>query len=405
MKIRTRYNFILDGLTKKYIKNIWKALFFSTKDDLKELENWFVNECKKKNILLTNSGRSALYLLLKALKRKSINENVVMPGFSCIVVSNSIIAAGFQVKYVDIDTKTLSCSLADIHRQVDKNTAAIIVQHVFGFVDENIPTIRKLYPNIKIIEDCAHGLGGKFSDGSALGSKGDYAFYSFEQSKTITAWNGGLAALNCDTIFKRINIEAKKFKTESFIDDLLIFFRIWLNLKFLNYKNIFLGRIIFRILEKFFLFKPGMSKAEIRGNFETSKVRKMSFRKAKFLNIQLKSLNQNISHRRKLARLYEKYLNSSIKITKNSSILRYPFFVNDKDKTLLNAYKNGLDLGRWFSTPLHPALIANNKFYYVDGSCPKAESICKSIVNLPVSPKYNKQDVKNICKIFNDSLI
>jgi dTDP-4-amino-4,6-dideoxygalactose transaminase len=54
--------------------------------------------------------------------------------------------------------------------------------------------------DIKVIEDCAHAHGGKWA-GKGLGSLGDIGSFSFQQSKIMTAGEGGACITNDEHYF------------------------------------------------------------------------------------------------------------------------------------------------------------------------------------------------------------
>jgi len=122
-------------------------------------------------------GRVALYALLKAIGIHPGDE-VILPGFTCVVVPNAIIYLGGKPVYADIDPKTFNIDTAKIEGKITDNTTAIIAQNTFGLSSDLDPIldIGKRY-NLKVIEDCAHGYGGSYK-GKANGTVADAAFFS-----------------------------------------------------------------------------------------------------------------------------------------------------------------------------------------------------------------------------------
>src|SRR3972149_1771131 len=76
-------------------------------------------------------GRVALYALLKAIGIHPGDE-VILPGFTCVVVPNAIIYLGGKPVYADIDPKTFNIDTAKIEGKITDNTTAIIAQNTFG---------------------------------------------------------------------------------------------------------------------------------------------------------------------------------------------------------------------------------------------------------------------------------
>ena len=57
--------------------------------------------------------------------------------------------------------------------------------------------------NIYVIEDAAHSFGGKYEDGSLIGSckYADMSVFSFHPVKTITTGEGGVITTNSKELF------------------------------------------------------------------------------------------------------------------------------------------------------------------------------------------------------------
>jgi perosamine synthetase len=396
MLFKPEYNFVLDGLNSSYFKMMTKSFLTNSNDDIVQLKKWFQDGTRSNYSVEFDSGRMALFALLSALYKE--NGNVVIPGFSCIVVSNSVRAAGLNVRYADISKETLTPSIDDFHKQIDENTIAIVVQHVFGLIDGEIDLLKKKYPKIIIIEDCAHSLGSRFDDGSMVGSKGSYSFFSFEQSKSITSWSGGILLGKDEDIMHKVENIKCSLNNASFIKDIGIFLKIVTHYICYGKNRAWIGSYIIRVISKVFNFTPSMSKSERNGIFQPSEQLKLSKFKAAFLVKQLKNIDKNISHRKKLSNIYAKYLHPNFTILENKMILRYPIIVNNKKEFIKKGKSNNLIIGDWFSTVVHPIDPENSNTKYIAGSCPSGESLSKTMVNLPTSLKYTEIDIVNFIK-------
>src|SRR3990172_2511742 len=140
--------------------------------------------------LAVDSGRSALYLILKALGI-SEGDEVLLQGFTCVAVPNSVIWPGAKPVYVDVD-KNFNIDIGKIKEKITEKTKAIIVQHSFG-IPVDIQKVRRVVRNkrIVIIEDCALSLGAE-NKGKKVGTLGDISFFSFGRDKVISSVFGGM---------------------------------------------------------------------------------------------------------------------------------------------------------------------------------------------------------------------
>jgi len=135
-----------------------------------------------KEIFLYWKGRVALYTFLKALEVNEGDE-VIIPGFTCVVVPNAIKYLGAKPVYIDITKKTFNPSFEQVKKAINDKTKIIIIQNTFG-LSSDVEEITELAKEKKIftIEDCTHGFGG-FYNGKPNCSYCDAAFYSNQLNK------------------------------------------------------------------------------------------------------------------------------------------------------------------------------------------------------------------------------
>jgi perosamine synthetase len=394
-----RYNFVTDSLS---IFSLIKIMgeFFRPRSQIQS-ENVLL-ETKNNEVIYTSSGRSALYLLLTSIyelrKPFESTPNIVVPGFSCVVVCNAAVAAGFEVRFADIQDSDFCLDSKSVSKLVDVNTVALVVHHLFGFVDESIPEMKLKWPHIAIIEDCAHSLGGRFSDGSPIGSKGDFSFFSFEQSKPVTAWDGGALIINTNDgkIHELVVKNKNLMPLESTFNMILsVFFILFYTLCY-SRKLYRVGIPVALIVKKVFAQENSMNNIELTGGFDLSKYWLMSPLKVKIIKSQLLDIRRRQKIRSQRAALMGAHLQQFSNIPDNSYVLRFPFLVTDRSDFLERCKVNGFAPGLWFMSPLHPVLIGDSRFPYIRGSCPNAESISSRIVNLPVGEKYSDQDIMQV---------
>jgi dTDP-4-amino-4,6-dideoxygalactose transaminase len=83
-------------------------------------------------------------------------------------------------------------------------------------------------------------------------------------------------------------------------------------------------------------------------------------------------------------------------------MVRYPVRVVDKDRTLSEAGKAGIELGSWFESPLHPSGVALSVYDYQLGMCPEAEKAAREVVNLPLHPRASENTAKKTVAFLTD---
>lgn len=173
---------------------IFKILraFFIRNAEIKVMK-YFQKLTGKKNILLTNSCRSALYLSYKSL----INiKKIITSPLTCTMALSPIVNAEKELHFCDIDKKTL---VIDYHLLVDQknNDEAIQVIHLGGYPVDVEKIKEKGY---YVIEDCAQALGSK-RNAKSVGSFGDIACFSL--MKMGYGISGGVLATDDNEIFSK----------------------------------------------------------------------------------------------------------------------------------------------------------------------------------------------------------
>lgn len=143
--------------------------------------------CPESGEYLLNHNRSGLLLALKALQLPQGSMVGVM-AYNCHTVMNAVADAGYKVSFLDV-TKDLVLDMEDLRKKRDK-LSTIIISHLFGIAND-IDAVRKMCPNLPIIEDCAHAFGMK-----QCGKKGDFAIYSIGAGKFPSVGEGGILKVN-----------------------------------------------------------------------------------------------------------------------------------------------------------------------------------------------------------------
>jgi dTDP-4-amino-4,6-dideoxygalactose transaminase len=156
-----------------------------------------------KHVIGTSMGRTALYVVLKAIEVKEHDE-VIIPAYICEVVPNAIIKAGGTPVLVDINENNFHISLSHLTSLINEKTRAIIINHPFGVpekIDEIIEIINKQPGKIFLIEDAAQALGAEYK-GKKIGSFGDAAIFSL--AKNMINIGGGAVVTNNQVIEKSV---------------------------------------------------------------------------------------------------------------------------------------------------------------------------------------------------------
>ena len=149
-----------------------------------------------KRALATNSGSGALMLALHALD-VGPGDEVVIPGYLWVAVSNTVILRGAIPVLCEIDD-TLNMDPADLKKKITRRTKVVIVVNMFGCVAD-VKAIKKVCTDakVKILEDISQACGAAIGK-KKIGSFGDVGITSLQLNKLISAGEGGLVLTNSD---------------------------------------------------------------------------------------------------------------------------------------------------------------------------------------------------------------
>ena len=190
--------FFLPYVDSKDITEIKKAALSSLLTNgpkLDSFEQKFKKFTKSKYAVGVSNATSALYLSLKALGIKK-NDEVIIPDLTFAATANSVLQTGATPVLADINEETLNISAESIIKNISRKTKAIIPVHLAGTPCDMQKIMRIARSNsLKVIEDCAHGIGTSYNK-KHVGNFGNAGCFSFYPTKNLTTIEGGMVITN-----------------------------------------------------------------------------------------------------------------------------------------------------------------------------------------------------------------
>jgi dTDP-4-amino-4,6-dideoxygalactose transaminase len=149
------------------------------------------------------NGTIALVAALQAAGIR-FGDEVIVPAYTWDGTATAVLFAGGVPVFADIDPDTYCLDVASAEHAVTSRTRAIIPVHLaMRFTDMDALTALAQKHHLKIIEDCAHAHGGQLQ-GRGAGSMGDLGCFSFQESKLMTAGEGGIVLTNSLAHFEHL---------------------------------------------------------------------------------------------------------------------------------------------------------------------------------------------------------
>jgi dTDP-4-amino-4,6-dideoxygalactose transaminase len=146
--------------------------------------------------LMTTSCTSALELSAMLLDLQP-GDTVIVPSFTFTSTALAFARQGAGLVFCDIEPRTLGVDPEHLASLLDDSVRAVVVVHYAGVACdiEGIRNVLAAWPDVRLIEDNAHGLFGSWRD-EPLGSIGRYSALSFHETKNFVCGEGGALLLN-----------------------------------------------------------------------------------------------------------------------------------------------------------------------------------------------------------------
>ena len=139
-----------------------------------------------------NSGSSANLLTMTALRERNGPGEVIVPTLTWSSDIASVLHAGLDPVFVDIDLRTLGMDTAEVLRRLGPRTRAVFPTHVLGFNALTGSLVEELAARgVPLVEDVCEAQGATFR-GRKLGTFGLASNFSFYYAHHMTTIEGGM---------------------------------------------------------------------------------------------------------------------------------------------------------------------------------------------------------------------
>lgn len=364
----------LKKVTEKYADEIHAAVtrvvdsgWYLQGEENKKFEKNFSKFIGAKYAVGCANGLDALIWIFRAY----IEMGVMQPGDEVIVPANTYIATilaitenGLVPVLVEPKPNTLEIDDDLIESHITPKTKAIAIVHLYGRIayTSKIGELCKKY-NLKLVEDCAQSHGCKFEDGRMTGNLGDAAGFSFYPGKNLGALgDGGTMVTNDEDLAMAVRALA-------------------------NYGS-----------QKKYVFKYAGR------NSRLDEVQ------AAVLDVKLKYLVDDNSHRKEIAHYYYEHLNNPL-ITlpdllpdDQNAYHLFPIVVGNGKRDALHDYLAEKGIGTVCHYPIAPhkqECYAKEMWNIPQLSLPITERLADEELSLPISPVMEMDEVNYVVETIN----
>lgn len=312
------------------------------------------------------NGLDALIWIFRAY----IELGIMKPGDEVIVPANTYIATilaitenGLVPVLIEPDPLTLEIDDSLIEKYITERTKAICIVHLYGrcAYSDKIGDLCKKY-NLKLVEDNAQAHGCRFAN-QRTGALGDAAGHSFYPGKNLGALgDGGAVTTNDPELATAIRALA-------------------------NYGS-----------QKKYVFKF------------TGRNSRLDEIQAAVLNVKLKYLDSDNSHRQEVAAYYYDNINNPlvslpVRLPDANNVYHlFPVIVGDGKRNLLQEYLKEKGVG----TVIHYPIAPHKQECYSKApwnnplqSLPITENLADSELSIPIGPSIAMDEVAEIVRLIN----
>jgi dTDP-4-amino-4,6-dideoxygalactose transaminase len=297
-------------------------------------------------------------------------DEVITASFTYVATAEVIGLLGLTPVLVDVEPETFDIDVIAIEKAITQKTKAIVPVHLFGQCAnmEKIMGIAAKH-NLYVIEDVAQAIGADyyFTNGTKAkaGTIGTIGCTSFFPSKNLGCYgDGGALYTNNDELAKKIKMIAHHGQSVQYVHDVL----------------------------------------GVNSRLDTIQ--------AVVLNAKLKHLDEYAAARNYAANYYDKALGNHPKLkiparSKNSSHVFHQYTLQligvDRTKLREQLQEKGVPAMIYYPIPLHEQK-AYKSDRYKSGDFPVTETLCKSVLSLPMHTELDEETLKYITDTLLDLL-
>lgn len=171
---------------------------------VREFEEGFGQLYDAKYAVASTSGTAAIHVAIGTINPEPGDEIITAP----ITDGGSVVPIIYQNAipiFADVD-ETYNMDPREVEAKITPRTRAILLVHLFGNpcdMDAMVAISRR--HGIPLIEDCSQAHLTEYK-GRRLGTFGDIACYSLQQSKHMTTGDGGITITNREDLQRRMRL-------------------------------------------------------------------------------------------------------------------------------------------------------------------------------------------------------
>lgn len=357
----------IKGNEWQYIKDCLDTNWVSSAGSyVDKFEQDFATYVKAEKAVVTVNGTAALELALRSVGIGNGDE-VIVSSLTFISPVNTIKYVGAEPVFVDVCRDTYVMDAEKIEKLITSKTKAILPIHIYGHsVDmDKVMELANKY-NLYVIEDATESLGSLYK-GKATGTIGHIGCFSFNGNKLITTGAGGMLVTNDEKLAERAKFLSTQTKVVT------------------DNKAFYHPEVGFNYRMPNLLAAMGCAQLEKIDEYIEAKREHASFYNEKLKNIKGITLPEEKEWCKNVYWLYSILIEDDYKIS--------------RDELVEKLGSSGIE-SRPFFMPVHDMPPYRDCRH---GDMSVTNEIAAKGINLPSSVGLTKDEIRNVCKIIENS--
>lgn len=369
--------------------------FLGSKSYIEEFEQNFAKYMGSNHAFSFNKCTTSIYIFLKALKKLSNRQEVVIPAYTVPTLVLPIRKAGLKPVLCEVSLDTFTMDFERLPDVINDNTLCVLPIYHYGFPYE-IDSLLKLASEkgFFVLEDAAQAPGAMLDD-KKVGTLGDAGCFSLCRGKNFSTFNGGMLVTNSDKLAKIIREESDLLPEQEFS------FRM--KIPFILTAYSLVTRPL--IYGPFFKLIAPFKHTTVHDSFEPKQYSDFQAIIGLGLLKRLDKLNE--IRLEKGMTLYNALKDNGHillpKITKNSTpVFNHLPIIFKETKTMervqAELWEKGIDTGRMYLKPVHH--LYDLEYDRQKELFPNALYMAERLLTLPSHPYLDGNSIENIIGVF-----
>jgi perosamine synthetase len=369
--------------------------FFRNKSYIKEFESNFARYMGSNHAFSFNCCTASIYIFLKAIKKFSNKQEVVIPAYTVPTLVLPIRKAGLKPVLCESSLDTFTMDFERLPDVINDNTLCVMPIYHFGFPYEiDLPLKLAKENGFFVLEDTAQAPGATLN-GKKVGTLGVAGCYSLCRGKNFSTFSGGMLVTNSDELANLIREERDLLPGQKFSFEITVPF-------ILTAYSLVTRPVIYG---SFYKLISQFKHTTVHDSFESKLY--SNFQAIIGLSLLDKLDKFNAIRLKKGMTLYKALKdNEQIilpEITKNSvPVFNHLPIVFKETKTMekvqVKLWESGIDTGRMYLKPVHH--LYDIGYDRQKELFPKALYIAERLITVPSHPYLDDNSIETIINVF-----